>query len=134
MELQEKVELVKENEKPVLAAVETAIDKLQEVVDILDKEKEGKVTLNIEEKDRPFYESYRSSIDTYEKLRRKILDHDELTMFDVNLIATCLHLAAARMEAQYRYMKDASVTVEELAKKLQLPIEQDIDSNTIRSS
>jgi hypothetical protein len=129
MELQEKIELVKENEKPILAAVETAIDKLQEVVDMLDKEKEGKVTLDIKDEDRPFYESYRSSVDTYEKLRRKILDHEELTMFDVNLIATCLHLAAARMEAQYRYMKEASVTVQELAKKLQTPIQRDIDAN-----
>lgn len=105
--------LIENNRETFVSACNKMLDTSYEILTQLNADTEFE-----SEDNKEIIEDTKTSIAHYENVRRKLLDEEELSAFEQNMLAITCQGCATSMDVQTENLKKASKGLKELVKKL----------------
>lgn len=134
MTLEEKIELIKENKEPTIAALNSVIDTILNFTDPITNER-GKVKTSLfnNQKAEETAVQLREDVHKYEPIRRKLIDSDfNLSSSEIGYIIAAYVFVIERAKNQIEAMAKAHALMSNLVQKLcELPPNSPIAVNKL---
>lgn len=110
MSLEKKREIIVKNKSPALAAINSYLDKMYYFTDeITEKKKDIK-----DEKAKKFILSLIDEEKIYERVRRKLIDNEELSLMEINYIRLAFLYSKGCLEEQIKSAQKAIELINEI--------------------
>lgn len=109
--LKEKRKIIKDNKSACVAAITGYLDKMYYLTD---EERLSEVNNVLEPKTKDFISSLKDEEIKFEAARQKIIQDEELSLFEINLVRLALLFAKGRMEDQIENCKKAIKIIEKI--------------------
>lgn len=111
--LKEKRKIIKDNKSACVAAITGYLDKMYYLTD---EERLSEVNNVLEPKTKDFISSLKDEEVKFEAARQKIIQDEELSLFEINLVRLALVFAKGRMEDQIENYNKAIKIIEKINK------------------
>ena len=111
MGLKEKRKIIKDNKSACMAAITGYLDKMYYLTD---EERLSEINNVLEPKTKDFILSLKDEEVKFEAARQKIIQDEELSLFEINLVRLALVFAKGRMEDQIESYKKAIKIIEKI--------------------
>ena len=111
--LKEKRKIIKDNKSACVAAITGYLDKMYYLTD---EERLSEVNNVLEPKTKDFILSLKDEEVKFEAVRQKIIQDEELSLFEINLVRLALVFAKGRMEDQIENYNKAIKIIDKINK------------------